>query len=138
VYILGAAVCLTLFWFIRSKVHWIIAAVLAALGGALLAYSFLGGWIATAITWVLGFALSLLPEPVSTGSVFAAIALVMAVMVAVDGWKDRRLDEHGQWAAICLPVLVLMASGSVGATGTAVVDGIAGAGTGVFGTLLGG
>ncbi|GAB3214276.1 hypothetical protein GCM10027294_53340 [Marinactinospora endophytica] len=136
-YTIGAAFCLGLFWLIRKKVHWIISAALAVLGGALFALSFLGDWAIAVITWVLGFALGLLPEPVSVSAVLAAVSLFVVVMVATDAWKDKKLDEHGQWAAICLPILVLAASGSVGATGTAVVDAVAGAGTGVFGPLLG-
>ncbi len=136
-YLIGAALCLGLFWFVRRKVHWIFAAVLAIIGGTLLAYSFLGGWITALLTWVIGFVVGLFPEPVSVNSVVAAICVFVLVMVGTDVWRDRRLDEHGQWAAICLPVLLLAAGGAVGTTGSTVVSAVAGAGTSIVGPLLG-
>lgn len=133
----GAALCLALFWFLRKKAHWLISGFFAVFGGALFAFSFLGGWATTAILWVLGFVLGLFPEPISAASALAAIAVFFLVMVGVDVWNDRKLDEYGQWAAICLPVVVLAAGGGVGATGSAVVDGLVGAATAMFGPLLG-
>lgn len=134
---IGAVLCLSLFWFLRRKAHWMISGFFAVFGGALLAFSFLGGWATNLIIWVLGFLLGLFPEPISAGSVLAAIAVFFVVMVAIDVWRDRRLDEHGQWAAICLPVVLLAAGGSVGGVGSSVVTSIAGAGTSIFGPLLG-
>ena len=134
---IGAILCLALFWFLRKKAHWLISGFFAVFGGALFAFSFLGGWATTAILWVLGFVLGLFPEPISAASALAAIAVFFLVMVGVDVWNDRKLDEYGQWCAICLPVVVLAAGGGVGATGSAVVDGLVGAATAMFGPLLG-
>ncbi|MGW9351732.1 hypothetical protein [Nocardiopsis flavescens] len=134
---LGAILCLALFWFLRRKAHWIISGFFAVFGGALFAFSFLGGWASSLITVVLGFALGLFPEPISVGAVLAAIAVFFVVMVAIDVWRDRRLDEHGQWAAICLPVVLLAAGGAVGGVGGSIVTSLASAGTGMFGPLLG-
>ncbi|MFE6309305.1 hypothetical protein [Nocardiopsis sp. NPDC057823] len=134
---IGAALCLALFWFLRKKAHWLISGFFAVFGGALFAFSFLGGWATNLILWVLGFALGLFPEPISAGSVLAAIAVFFLVMVAIDVWRDRKLDEHGQWAAICLPVVLLAAGGSVGGVGGGVVSSLAAAGTSIFGPLLG-
>lgn len=134
---IGAILCLALFWCLRKKAHWIISGFFAVFGGALFAFSFLGGWATNLITWVLGFILGLFPEHVAVGAVLAAIAVFFLVMVGIDVWRDRRLDEHGQWAAICLPVVLLAAGGSVGGVGGSVVTSIAGAGTSIFGPLLG-
>lgn len=136
-FFVGAALCLALFWFVRRKAHWLISAFLAVFGGALLAYSFLGGWLIALLGWVIGFVVGLFPEPVSASQVTAAVCVFVLVMVAIDVWHDKRLDSHGQWAAICLPVLLLAAGGGVGATGSAVVDGLVGAATAMFGPLLG-
>ncbi|CAL9623416.1 hypothetical protein SUDANB121_05901 (plasmid) [Nocardiopsis dassonvillei] len=134
---IGAILCLALFWFLRKKAHWLISGFFAVFGGALFAFSFLGGWATNLITWVLGFVLGLFPEPISVGAVLAAIAVFFLVMVAIDVWRDRKLDEHGQWAAICLPVVLLAAGGSVGGVGGGVVSNLAAAGTNIFGPLLG-
>jgi hypothetical protein len=136
-YTIGAALCLSLFWFLRKKAHWSIAAFFAVAGGALFAFSFLGGWATSLILWVLGFVLGLFPEPIPAASALAAIAVFFLVMVAIDVWNDRRLDQHGQWAAICLPVVLLAAGGAVGGVGGSVVTSLAGAGTNIFGPLLG-
>ncbi|MES0838352.1 hypothetical protein [Nocardiopsis tropica] len=134
---IGAALCLALFWFLRTKAHWIISAFFAVFGGALFAFSFLGGWASTAITWTLGFVLGLFPETISTGAALSAIAVFFVVMVAIDVWNDRKLDEYGQWCAICLPVVLLAAGGAMGSVGGSVVTSMAGAGTSMFGPLLG-
>ncbi|MEU3020189.1 hypothetical protein ABZ635_22660 [Nocardiopsis sp. NPDC007018] len=136
-FFVGAALCLSLFWFVRKKAHWTISGFLAVIGGASLAYSFLGGWIIALLTWIIGFITGLFPEPISPNSVVAAVCVFVLVLVVTDVWKDKKLDEHGQWAAICLPVLLLAAGGGVGATGATVVDGIAGAGSNIFGPVLG-
>ena len=133
----GAVLCLALFWFLRKKAHWILSGFFAVFGGALFAFSFLGGWATTAITWTLGFVLGLFPEPISAGSVLAAVAVFFLVMVAVDVWRDRRLDEYGQWAAICLPVVILAAGGSMGSVGGNAVGGLRDAASAMFGPLLG-
>lgn len=134
---LGAALCLALFWFLRRKAHWIISGFFAVFGGALFAFSFLGGWATNILLWVLGFVLGLFPEAISPASALAAIAVFFLVMVGIDVWNDRRLDQHGQWAAICLPVVLLAAGGSVGGVGGGVVASLASAGTSMFGPLLG-
>lgn len=133
----GAALCLALFWFLRKKAHWIISAFFAVFGGALFAFSFLGGWASTAITWTLGFVLGLFPEPISAGAALSAIAVFFLVMVAIDVWTDKKLDEYGQWCAICLPVVLLAAGGAMGSVGGSAVTSMAGAGTSMFGPLLG-
>lgn len=137
-YTLGAVLCLALFWFLRKKAHWLISGFFAVFGGALFAFSFLGGWAAALIDWGLGFVLGLLPEPVPVGVALAAIAVFFLVMVGMDVWKDKRLDEYGQWCAICLPVVLLSASGSVGMVGSDAVTSMATTGTNIFGPLLGG
>lgn len=133
----GAILCLALFWFLRRKAHWIISGFFAVFGGALFAFSFLGGWATNIITWVLGFVLGLFPEAISVASVLSAVAVFCLVMMAIDVWRDKRLDEYGQWCAICLPVVLLAAGGSVGGVGGTVVSNMADAGTGIFGPLLG-
>ncbi|KOX18057.1 hypothetical protein [Nocardiopsis sp. NRRL B-16309] len=133
----GAILCLALFWFVRTKAHWLISGFFAVFGGALFAFSFLGGWASTLILWVLGFILGLLPESISAGSVLAAVAVFFVVMVGIDVWRNKKLDEGGQWAAICLPVVLLAAGGAVGGVGGSVVTSLADAGTGIFGPLLG-
>jgi len=137
VFTVGAALCLALFWFLRKKAHWIISAFFAVFGGALFAFSFLGGWASTAITWTLGFVLGLFPEPISAGAALSAIAVFFLVMVAIDVWTDKKLDEYGQWCAICLPVVLLAAGGAMGSVGGSAVTSMAGAGTSMFGPLLG-
>lgn len=136
-YTIGAILCLALFWFLRKKAHWLISGFFAVFGGALFAFSFLGGWATNLLNWVLGFVLGLFPEPIPVGGVLAAIAVFFLVMVAIDVWRDRRLDEYGQWCAICLPVVLLAAGGAVGGVGGNVVTSMADAGTGIFGPLLG-
>ncbi|MGW5880267.1 hypothetical protein ACWFMI_27345 [Nocardiopsis terrae] len=134
---IGALLCLALFWFLRRKAHWLISGFFAVFGGALFAFSFLGGWASQLILWVLGFLLGLFPEPISAASALAAVAVFFLVIVAIDVWRDKKLDEYGQWCAICLPVVLLAAGGDVGAVGGDVVTSMAGAGTSMFGPLLG-
>lgn len=136
-YTIGAALCLALFWFVRTKAHWIISAFFAVAGGSLFAFSFLGGWATNLINWVLGFVLALFPEPIPAASALAAIAVFFLVMVGIDVWNDKKLDQYGQWCAICLPVVILAAGGAVGGVGGSVVTSLAGAGTNIFGPLLG-
>ncbi|WP_116247731.1 hypothetical protein [Nocardiopsis sp. FIRDI 009] len=133
----GAILCLSLFWFLRRKAHWLISGFFAVFGGALFAFSFLGGWATDLITWTLGFVLSLFPEPIPAASVLAAIAVFFLVMVGIDVWRDKKLDEYGQWAAICLPVVILAAGGDVGQVGGTAITSLADAGTSMFGPLLG-
>lgn len=134
---IGSALCLALFWFLRKKAHWLISGFFAVFGGALFAFSFLGGWATTIITWTLGFLLGLFPEAISVASVLAAVAAFFLVIVAIDVWNDKKLDEYGQWCAICLPVVLLAAGGDMGSVGGDVVGSMAGAGTDIFGPLLG-
>jgi hypothetical protein len=134
---IGAALCLSLFWFLRKKAHWLISGFFAVIGGAFFAVGFFGGLVAMVVVWIEGFALGLIPEPVNTGSAIAAICVFALVMVVVDVWRDKKLDEGGQWAAVCLPVLLLAAGGAMGGVGGDVVYSVAGAGTDVFGPVLG-
>lgn len=134
---IGSALCLALFWFLRKKAHWLISGFFAVFGGALFAFSFLGGWAGTIITWTLGLVLGLFPEAISPAQALAAVAVFFLVVMGIDVWRDKRLDEHGQWCAICLPVVIMVAGGDVGAVGGAVVGSMAGAGTDIFGPLLG-
>ncbi|MGW8438832.1 hypothetical protein ACWGKS_27100 [Nocardiopsis sp. NPDC055879] len=134
---IGAILCLALFWFLRKKAHWLISGFFAVFGGALFAFSFLGGWASQLILWVLGFLLGLFPEAISAAAALSAIAVFFLVMVAIDVWRDKKLDEYGQWCAICLPVVLLAAGGSMGSVGGSVVTSMADAGTSMFGPLLG-
>ncbi|WP_017590820.1 hypothetical protein [Nocardiopsis ganjiahuensis] len=134
---IGSILCLALFWVLRKKVHWLISGFFAVIGGTFFAMSFLGGWATDLVLWVVGFLLSLIPDAVSSGTAIAAICAFLLVVAGADVWRDKRLDEHGQWAAICLPVLLLAAGGAIGGVGGDVVYNVAGAGTNIFGPLLG-
>ena len=134
---IGAVLCLSLFWFLRKNAHWIISAFFAILGGAFFAVGFFGGLTAKGIVWAEGFVLSLIPEAVNPGSAISAIVVFFLVMVGIDVWRDKKLDEYGQWCAVCLPALILCAGGAIGGTGGDVVYSVAGAGTSIVGPLLG-
>ncbi|MET9713368.1 hypothetical protein [Nocardiopsis alba] len=134
---IGAALNLWLFWSLRKKVHWTIAAFFAVMAGVFISMSFVGPWITGLILWVLDFVLGMIPDAISPGSLIAGVCFALLVAIIVDVKNDKRLDEHGQWAAICLPVLLLASGGMIGGVGGDVVYNVAGAGTSIFGPLLG-
>lgn len=135
---IGAAFFLGLFFKVHKKAHWAIGAAFAVLGGGCLALSWVGGLLRSVLVKVIGFVAGLFPEVVPAGAVIGAISLFLLIIVAIDVWNDKRLDHFGMYAAIALPVLLLAAGGTVGATGGSAAHQIAAAARGLLGPLIGG
>lgn len=137
-FFIGALFFLGLFFMIRKRAHWSIAAVCAILGGGALALSWVGKLLRTLLVHIVNFIVGLFPGAIGAPAVIGAISLFLLIIVAVDVWNDKRLDQFGQYAAIALPVLLLAAGGTVGATGGGVVSQIGAAAHSLLGPLIGG
>ena len=137
-FFIGALFFLGLFFVIHKKAHWLIAAPCAILGGGALALSWAGELLRDGLVDVVRFVAGLFPISVVPGTVIAAISLFLVIIVAIDVWNDKRLDKFGQYAAIALPVLLLAAGGTVGATGGDVVSQLGAAAYGLLGPAIGG
>lgn len=115
---------------------WMINAALAAIGGAALAATGLGGWIAGLIAGLLGWVGGMFGAPAS--GLAGGLVLLCVVVAVLDIVADRRADRPAITALIALPLLVLISAGPVSGGVAQVYDVVSEAGRSSVGHLIGG
>lgn len=120
----------------KPKMLWIISAALAAIGGAALANTWLGVWIAQLLAGLLGWLGGLLGAP---GTLLAGGLVLLCVVVTVlDIAADRRADRAAIISLIALPLLILISAGPVTGGVSQFYDAVSQAGRSSVGDLVGG
>lgn len=120
----------------RSKIPWWVRAGLAAIGGASLANTGAGAWLAARISDLAG---GLASVTGGSAALFAGVAaLIMTVIVVYDIAVDKRADKPAMTGLVLLPLLFLAAAGPLAGVGTGITDAIANLGSSGLTTLIGG
>lgn len=122
-----AIVCYVLMRMSAKSKHapWWVVVAFALLGGACLASTPVGGWVAGRLSaWF---------APVLIG----AVALILVVGIYFD-LRDKKADKFARVGLWILPILLLAATGPLASVGQGITGGISDAGTASIGKLIGG
>lgn len=97
--------------------------VLAWVAGCGLAFTFVGRFIASAVSAFGGFLASITGEAGVRPGIIIAVTLVTLGIAVIDVAQDRRADGGAQFSAFVMPTLLALAvGGTLGATGGSAVQ----------------
>lgn len=140
---MNVAIAITAFGlliFLRKKaakpwMQWVKGA-LAAIGGASLAETGIGIWLADLLSGAGGLVADLFGT--SAGLVVGVATVIMTVVVVWDIVIDRKVDKPAMAGLIVLPLLFLAAAGPLADAGSGLTSSIAQVGADSLGRLIGG
>lgn len=121
----------------RNKTPWWVRAALAAIGGAGLADSGLGGWLAARISDIAGWVAGVTGAP-SAALVAGVAALILSVIVVYDIAVDKKADKPAMAGLVLLPLLFIAAAGPLAGAGAGLTEAITNLGTSGLTALVGG
>lgn len=103
----------------------IITMLLAAIAGCGLAFTVLGRWLATVVSWAGRTLASIFGEPGIASGFAIGLTLLVLLFAVADIAYDRVADKGAQFAAFFTPTLLaLVIGGSLGSTGGAAVESV--------------
>ncbi|RCW45140.1 hypothetical protein DFQ14_103104 [Halopolyspora algeriensis] len=119
-------------WKRKKASPWWLKASLVFIGGASLAETSLGAWLAARLTDIAG----LIPAP--NAYVIGGATLILLVLTIYDIGVDRKADKTSLICLTILPVLFLAGIGPLAEAGSGLSEAIAQVGANSIGRLIGG
>lgn len=123
---------LAVLWKRKKGNPWWLKASLVFIGGASLAETSLGAWLAARISDLVG----IIPAP--SAVVIGGVTLILVVLTVYDIGVDRKADKTSLICLTLLPVLFLAGIGPLAEAGSGLSEAIAQVGANSIGRLIGG